>query len=277
MRLASSTRRNVVHRNLELCFPEKSQSERDHILRESFKSAGRGIFSWGFALFASEQRLDREIVWHGHETLQNFLNSNESAILLCPHFVTPMLTLRAIGRITPVIAMYLPPRNPVFDDGYHCALTGIKSKHKWLNRLYRKRGQHNIKMVSAIRNMKPFYRALQRSVPFFYLPDRNANIAAHTVFAPFFGVEAATYCSLTRFAMFRQSRIFLCYAVMLSDASGYELHTELLPKNFVTGDLETDAENLNNTIEKLVRRLPEQYFWLHRRFKTRPKGEPPIY
>ena len=271
------SRRKVVLRNFELCFPEKPLAERKRLALGTFRNAGRGLLSWGFALFASQRRIDREVHWQGRDTLQGFCNLRRPVILLCPHFVSPMLTLRTIGAVTAVVSMYRPPRNPVFDMGYHCALTGIQSPYQWINRIYRKRGGHDVRMVSSLGNMRPFYQALQQATPFFYLPDQNANRPAHATFAPFFGVPAATFTSLTRFAKFADARIMLCHTVMSESPMRYEMHTELLPDGFISGDPQADAERLNQLIESLVRQAPDQYFWMHRRFGTRPQGEPPIY
>lgn len=271
------SRRKVVERNLELCFPEKSEVDRKHMARQTFRNSGRGLLSWGFALFASQRRVEKEVRWRGRDTFEAFIKLGRPVILLCPHFVTPMLTLRLIGNRTQVVSMYRPPRNPVFDMGYHCALTGIESNISWINRIYRKRGSHNIRMVSSRGEMRSIYKALDKAIPFFYLPDQNANKIQHATFAPFFGVAASTFTSLTRFAQFRNARIILCHTTMSSSRRRYEMHTELLPEDFISGDAQTDSERLNQSVERLVRQAPDQYFWIHKRFKTRPQGEPPIY
>lgn len=271
------TRRKIVLRNFELCFPEKSVAERKQLAMRTFRNTGRGFLSWGFALFASQRRINQEVEWQGRDTFQAFVELNRPVILLCPHFVTPMLTLRSIGALTPVVSMYRPPRNPLFDEGYHCALTGIESQNPWINRIYRKRGGHNIRMIPSHDNMRPFYQALERGTPFFYLPDQNANKPAHATFAPFFGVPASTYTSLTRFAQFRNARILLCHTIMSEQRKCYEMRTEMLPEDFISGDRQDDAARLNRLIESLARQAPDQYFWMHRRFRNRPPGEPPIY
>ncbi len=270
-------RRRITQRNLELCFPEKSHAQCARIALQSFRFAGRGVLSWGFALFASDKKIQQEVTWHGKETLSNYLQTKQPLILLCPHFVSPMLTLRTIGLLTPAISMYQPPVNPIFDMGYQCALGGTKTKYRWLNWIYHKRTQNHIDMKSSSGDMLPFYRALKRGIPFFYLPDQNAKSRAHRVFTPFFNVPAATYTSLTRFGQYPNARVFLCFSIMKSSTDGYELHTEQLPEDFISGNAEHDARRLNKTIETLVRRVPEQYFWLHRRFKTRPPGQPSVY
>ena len=271
------SRRSIVERNIELCFPEKTKEDIDNISRQAFLFAGRGVFSWGFALFSSDKAIARQIDWHGKETLVNFLKTDKPLILLCPHFVSPMLTLRAVGLLSPVVSMYEPPVNPIFNLGYKCALNGQKTTIPWLNWIYRKRSANSINMYSSRGSMLPFFRALKQNVPFFFLPDQNAGRKGHHVFAPFFGVPAATYTSLTRFSQYNGARIFLCFSIMQFKARGYEIHITQLPKDFISGDPQTDAHKLNETIEKLVQQSPEQYFWLHRRFKTRPHGESSIY
>ena len=270
-------RKAVVIRNLELCFPEVSAENRNRTALEAFRYAGRGVLSWGFALFARQRRIQKEVEWHGRETLKTHLGTGEPLILLCPHFVTPMLTLRSIGELSPVVAMYEPPKNPIFDMGYHCALTDQQSSFGWLNWLYKKRGGHQITMCSSKGSMRPFFNAMKNGIPFFFLPDQNAKNPKHTVFVPFFGVPAATYTSLSRFIKYKTPRVYLCFSVIKPGGRGYELLTELLPEDFFVGDETQDAERLNATVEKLIRKAPEQYFWLHRRFKARPAGEPPIY
>jgi len=271
------SRRSIVLRNYELCFPDKSVQQRKKLALQTFRKTSRGFLSWGFALFASHKRIVKEVNWQGRDSFQTFIKRKRPVILLCPHFVSPMLTLRSIGEVTPVVSMYRPPRNPLIDMGYHCALTGIETAYTWINRLYRKRGEHNIRMVPSRGNMRPFYRAMDHGIPFFYLPDQNANKSAHTTYAPFFGVSAATFTSLTRFAQFRHARIILCHTIMSEERKCYEMRTELLPEDFISGDQQADARRLNQLIEELVRQTPEQYFWLHRRFRSRPPGEAPVY
>ncbi len=271
------SRRSIVERNLELCFPEQSSKRRRQLAKDVFACAGRGVFSWGFALFSTDDRIDAAVRWHGKQALVDHLAAAKPVILLCPHFVAPMLTLRAVGLLTPVVAMYEPPVNPIFDAGYKCALNGQPSSITWLNWIYRKRTQQSINMISARGSMRPFYRALRQNTPFFYLPDQNAGRREHRVFAPFFGTPAATYTSLTRFAKFSNAHVFVCYSIMRAEGSGYDTHIIELPDDFVSGDPHADACRLNQTIEQLVRQSPSQYFWLHRRFKSRPAGEASLY
>ena len=275
--LLVGSRRRVVHRNLELCFPEKSKAERTQLAKQTFRNAGRGVFSWGFGLFASQRRIDREVEWKGRDSFQSFIKLKRPVILLCPHFTAPMLTYRTVGSVTPAVSIYRRPRNPIFDMGYHCALTGVESPFPWLNKIYQRRGNHYLRMIPSRGSMSPFYKALKSGTPFFYLPDQNGNRPPHITFAPFFGVSASTFTTLTRFSKFADARIFLCHTLMSDTRKCYEMRTELLPENFISGDSQADAERLNQLVESLVRENPDQYFWLHKRFSTRPEGEPSIY
>lgn len=270
MRQLSGHRRNVAKNNIELCFPELGDRQRSQLLRRSFMNAGAGTLSWGFALFASRERILNEVRWSGVEQLEELINAKQSIILVHPHFTTPMIAFRALTERFPVITIYKRPRNPVFDYGYKCAMENLGSPYRWLNRLYRHRSANTGAMIHNTSSMRPIYRALEAAVPFFYLPDQSAGgLRRRRVFAPFFGVSTSSYSAISKFAGFRNSRIMLCYCEQLPLGRGYEMHLKPLPEDFITGDSLEDVTRLNLEIENVVRQLPEQYFWMHQRFKHR--------
>ncbi len=271
------SRRVVVQRNLELCFPQFDPDYRDRLAIECFRQFGCGILSWGFAIFASSGRIRMEVKITGKETLDSLLENNVSVILLCPHFVSAMVAMRTISEHTPMIAMYDAPINPVFNLGYKIAFERHRSPYRLINALYRGKGAHAVQMHHFKHSPKAVLKALDQAIPFFYLPDQNAKIRSQRVFAPFFGIQAATYSSLTKLAMFRNSRVLMCYPILLPKGRGYDLHLALLPEDFISGDAQQDAERMNAAIERLVKDAPEQYFWLHRRFKAHPENEPRRY
>ncbi len=273
----AAKRRFVVQRNLELCFPKFDSDYRKRLTIECFRQFGCGILSWGFAIFARSSKINKEVNWRGKETLDALLADKVSVILLCPHFVSAMVAMRALAEHAPMVAMYDAPVHPVFNLGYKIAFEDFETPHKQLNALYRRKSAHPVTMLHFRHSPKAVLKALDQAKPFFYLPDQNAKIKSQRVFAPFFGIQAATYSSLTRFANFRNSRIVMCCPLQLPKNRGYDLHLTLLPEGFVTGDAQLDAERMNEAIEKLVQEVPEQYFWLHRRFKSRPPGDEKIY
>ena len=180
------SRRRVVHRNLELCFPEKSKAERKQIARQTFRNAGRGVLSWGFGLFASQRRIDREVEWKGRDSFQSFIKLKRPVILLCPHFTAPMLTYRTIGSLTPAVSIYRRPRNPIFDMGYHCALTGVESPFPWLNKIYQRRGNHSLQDDSVAREHESFLQSPEvRYAVFLSTRSERQSSASHHV-CPFF-------------------------------------------------------------------------------------------
>ena len=270
MRLLSKNRRNIAKNNIALCFPESSDRQRKQLLHRCFINAGAGTLSWGFALFASRQRILNEVRWLDAEQLEELINSNKSVILVHPHFVTPMIAFRALTERFPAITIYKRPRNPIFQYGYKRAMENYSSPYRWLNRLYRQRSANSGIMINATDSMRPIFRALENAVPFFYLPDQSAGrLKRRRVFAPFFGVPTSSYSAISKFAGFRNSHIFLCYCVQLPLGRGFEMHLKSLPENFITGDSLEDVTRLNLEIENVVRQFPEQYFWLHQRFKHR--------
>jgi KDO2-lipid IV(A) lauroyltransferase len=117
-------------------------------------------------------------------------------------------------------------------------------------------------------------RALHDGLPFYYLPDQDTG-PQHSVFAPFFGVQAVTLPMVARLAKMAGAKVVMC--VTEQTAEGYVLHLEPPWDNYPSGDLVADTAHMNAQIERWARRLPEQYLWTHRRFKTRPAGEPTIY
>lgn len=271
------SRRHVVQRNLEICFPEMTPNERKRNIVQAFKYAGRGILSWGFAMFAKESRVRKEITWEGREYLEQLIRSQRPVILLHPHFTAPLITLRAIGQLSDVVAMYKPPKNPIFDMGFKCSMEGLQSNIRWVNVLYRKRSNNAIKLIPSYGNMRPIYRAMKNATPFFFLPDQNSTSKKHSEFVPFFGVTASTYSSLTRFVQFANAEVVMCYSSILDKGKGYLVTIEPLPENLIQGFAKEDATRMNMEIEKHVQRQPLQYFWLHKRFKSRPPGEPSLY
>ena len=270
-------RRKIVNRNLELCFPTHSKKHRNRIAVDCFKSAGRGVFAWGFAMFANAPRFNREVKWTGLDTLESFIQAKKSVILLCPHVVCALILFRAACDCAPATTIYKTPRNPIFDMIYKRCFENEESSYKWLNYMFRSNTKNIAKIVRFSENLRPLYRAMSNGALLFYLPDQNANDSAHQVFAPFFGIQCATYNGLSRIARFHNSRVFICYATHLPAGKGYEIYSKLLPKEFISGNLESDAVNMNKEIEHIVQRIPEQYFWLHRKFQTRPPGEEPLY
>jgi Kdo2-lipid IVA lauroyltransferase/acyltransferase len=249
-------RRNVALINLRLCFPEKSEAEREALARAHFVAFARAVLDRTLGWWASKERLQRIIRIHGVENLTD--PQGRPVILLCPHFVG----LDAGGT---VISMHVAG----------CSVFS-KQKNPVLNSLlYDGRMRFNpVILLSRQDGMRKIVKAMKDGHQFYYLPDMDFG-PKESIFVPFFGVQTATIPALSRLVRLTGAQVVACIARQVPD--GYEV--EVMPpwENFPGESLEADTEFMNRFIESQVLRMPEQYFWLHKRFKTRPPGEQRFY
>ncbi|NTV69601.1 MAG: lysophospholipid acyltransferase family protein [Azonexaceae bacterium] len=249
-------RRKVALTNLRLCFPEKSEAEREALARAHFVAFARAVLDRTLGWWASKERLQKLIRIHGSENLTD--SEGRPVILLSPHFVG----LDAGGT---VISMHVAG----------CSVFS-KQKNPVLNKLlYDGRMRFNeAVLLSRQDGMRKIVKAMKDGHPFYYLPDMDFG-PKESIFVPFFGVQAATIPALSRLVRLTNARVVpvVCHQV----PDGYEI--EVMPswENFPGASVEADTEFMNKFIEGQVLRMPEQYFWLHKRFKTRPPGEQRFY
>ncbi|UCV19205.1 lysophospholipid acyltransferase family protein [Ferribacterium limneticum] len=250
------SRREVALTNLRLCFPEKSEAERETLARRHFVAFARAVLDRTLGWWASRERLQRIIRIHGVEHLTD--PEGRPVVMLSPHFVG----LDAGGT---VISMHVTGCS-VFSN----------QKNPVLNKLlYDGRMRFNEAiLLSRQDGMRKIVRAMKDGHPFYYLPDMDFG-PKESIFVPFFGVQAATIPALSRLVRLTNARVVpvICHQV----PDGYEI--EVMPpwENFPGESVEVDTEFMNKFIESQVLRMPEQYFWLHKRFKTRPPGEQRFY
>ena len=254
--LAIPQRRQIVMTNLRLCFPQRDESWRRYVMRRHFfafacSAVDRSLFWW-----ASEARLRRLIRFYGEEHLK--AGDGRPTILLVPHFVGLDAAGMAMGMCMPVVSIYARQKNPVFDA-----------------RLLAGRLRFNQPLLLSRQDgMRRVLKALKDGYPFFYLPDMDFG-AKDAVFVPFFGVPTATITGVSRLARLSGARVVPCIARMTT--GGYDI-TLMPPWTDYPGEsLEADTERMNAFIEAEVLKMPEQYFWSHKRFKTRPPGEKGVY
>jgi KDO2-lipid IV(A) lauroyltransferase len=250
------SRREVALTNLRLCFPEKSEAEREALARRHFVAFARAVLDRTLGWWASRERLERIIRIHGVEHLTD--PEGRPVVMLSPHFVG----LDAGGT---VVSMHVTGCS-VFSN----------QKNPVLNKLlYDGRMRFNEAiLLSRQDGMRKIVRAMKDGHQFYYLPDMDFG-PKESIFVPFFGVQAATIPALSRLVRLTNARVVpvICHQV----PDGYEI--EVMPpwENFPGESVETDTEFMNKFIESQVLRMPEQYFWLHKRFKTRPPGEQRFY
>ncbi|MEY2631595.1 MAG: hypothetical protein RIR00_249 [Pseudomonadota bacterium] len=249
-------RRRVGATNLALCFPELSPAERQRLLRRHFVMLGQSLMDRPLFWWASRARLEKLIRVRNPERLAPV--EGRPLILLCPHFVGLDAAGCAVTMAMPVVSVYSRQKNPVFDAVIY---TG------------RQRFNASV-LLSRQDGMRKVIKSLHQGYPFFYLPDMDFG-PRDSLFVPFFGVPAATITGLSRLARATGARIVPCVARMT--AKGYDVHLQQEWENYPGDSVEADTLSMNQFIETQVRSMPEQYFWLHKRFKTRPPGEQRYY
>jgi Kdo2-lipid IVA lauroyltransferase/acyltransferase len=133
-----------------------------------------------------------------------------------------------------------------------------------------------IRLFSRQDGIRPVIREMRKGLPFYYLPDQDYG-PRDSLFVPFFGVPAATITGLSRVAQLSRARVVPTVTRMLPGGQGYEVRVYPPWKDFPSGDDAADARRMNAFIEERILEMPEQYNWVHKRFKTRPPGEARFY
>jgi len=249
-------RRAVVDLNLAWCFPELDDAARRDLARRHFEALGRSLLERGLLWWSRRGRLEKLIRVEGEQHLQAQLDAGRPVILLAPHFLGLDAGGVAVAMRHDSISLYAAQRNPLID---RLLLRG------------RKRFGDQV-LLSRQDGVRATVKAMKSGRPFYYLPDLNAR-RREAVFVPFFGIPAATNTGLPRLARAAGAAVLPCVTRMLPDGEGYQLDIGPAWTDFPTGDVEADIARMNVWLEGVIRTMPEQYYWVHRRFKTRPPGE----
>jgi KDO2-lipid IV(A) lauroyltransferase len=251
-------RRRVGEINLRLCFPDKSEAWREQVLREHFKMFARGFFERSILFWASAERICSLIRVEGIEHFNSI--KDKPAIFLTPHFIGLDIAGSWISQQVDAVSVYSNQKNRYLNDLLY-------------NKRIRFRQQ---KIFSRLQGLRPIIKELRNGKPFFYLPDQDQGIK-DGAFIPFFGVPAATITALPRLASMTKAVVIPCVTRLLPGGEGYVVTFYPVWEDFPSGDDIADTRRMNEFIEQRALEIPEQYFWLHKRFKTRPDGENPPY
>jgi len=250
LRLAGERRRAAAI-NLALCFPEKSDAEREALLRASFRDFGIGLFEFARAWWGSAAPMRRTLRIEGREHLDALRAQGRGVLMVSGHFMTLEMCGRLLCEHVPLAGMYRRHRSEVFE---------------WVV----KRGRLRY-AVAMFRNeeLRPAMRHLKQGGLLWYAPDQDMR-GKDTVFAPFFGVSAATITATHQFA-----RLSGCAVVPFfhrREGADYVLRIAPPLTDFPSSNAVADSAKVNAAIEAMVREAPSQYLWIHRRFKRRPAG-----
>ncbi len=256
----AGSRRRIALRNVELCFPEKSLFERTQLVREHFQWLGRSILERGLLWYAPAERLKRLIRIEGDVGLAE--RSERPVMWLVPHFMA--LDVAGVSvllyQTRKVVSMYQEQSNPQID-------AAIRRGRLRLG---------NAEIFPRADSAKPLLRAIRRGDAFFNLPDMDFG-ERDAAYVPFFNVPAATLLAPSRLARALNMVVQPIVAEALPGGQGYRVRFLPPLEHFPSADALADTAAMNRWIESEIRSSPAQYLWVHKRFKTRPAGEPSLY
>jgi KDO2-lipid IV(A) lauroyltransferase len=254
-------RRMVTRLNLQKCFPAMDPAKREQLARSHFRAFCRTFLERGILWWSPRSRIERLVRIEGIEHLRAV--KGKRTIVFAPHFVGLDATLSRLSCEFPVALMYSKQKDPLFD-----------------RLLYRGRSRFGGKMYSRQAGIKEGLRAIEGGALYYYLPDLDYG-PKRAVFVPFFGVPAATVTGLSYISRQTQAAVVPCVTRMLPGGGGYVARFYPAWTDFPSGEdaaaVYADTRRMLAFIEERVLEMPEQYFWLHKRFKTRPPGEERFY
>tara|TARA_R110002073_G_scaffold84612_4_gene201711 strand:+ start:16343 stop:17212 length:870 start_codon:yes stop_codon:yes gene_type:complete len=251
------SRRETARTNIQICFPELSAEQQEDLARRSVISVAEGLTEMAGSYCNRRIDLSKRLTVSGHEHLVAAQQSGRGILLLGMHFSTLEVAIRLFAHLTSYSAVYRPNDNPVLD---------------WLISNGRK---HYVKNYINRKDLRGLTRALRKGETVWYAPDQDYG-RKHAVFAPFFGHPAATITATSRIAKLGNA-IVLPIAYYRRAHGHYEIEFGAPLEDFPSNDDIEDATRTNSIVEHYVRKAPEQYLWVHRRFKHQADGLPSPY
>lgn len=251
-------RRKIAERNIAACFPELDVDARERILRGHFESLGIGLAETALCWFADNRRLARLAQMEGLEHLRDALSAGHGVLMLSAHFTCLEMGARLLCLQTPLHVMYRKHENPL-----------------WEEILRRGRARHAEKVIQRT-DVRGLIRSLRDNKAVWFAPDQ-APRGKDRALVNFFSEPAHTNTATSRIAKITGAAVLPYFPERKEDGSGYRLIVGAPLENFPSGDAAADATLFNRIIEARVREVPEQYLWIHRRFKDRPPPLPDLY
>jgi len=252
------SRRDITIKNLRACFPDLTEHQHKATAKRCFQLVAITTLNMGVNWWASPMRLERLVSFEGKQYYDDAIASGRNIILLAPHAIALEIAGLMLSRERPMITMYQHTRKPLLNDL-------VKDR----------RGRFGGMLVERKEPLRNLMRLIRAGNPFYYLPDQDAGDKG--VFVPFFGVEASTFPVLSKFAKVSNAVVLPCFTHILPNGKGWHVIISPPLQNFPGDDEMVDARLMNEAIESMVSVAPEQYFWVHKRFKTRPAGEQSFY
>ncbi len=257
--LLPGERRRVARRNLEICFPELDAGERERLLGATLSDLGLMLVEFAFAWMGSDRALARvPCAIEGLEHLDACRKAGRGVLLVGAHFSHLELCARLVSQRIRIAGMYRVMDNPVFEAEV------LRARLRYAETMFTKD-----ELLATV-------KYLRRGGALWYAPDQDMR-GKDSAFVPFFGVDAATITATHHLARLSGAAVIPFFHRRLPDGRGYVLRLEAPLEDFPTGDVAADTARVNTRIERMVREAPEQYLWVHKRFKSRPPGAFALY
>ena len=257
---AVKPRRKVGEVNLKKCFPELNDSQRTALLKRHFQHMAKLMLEYGLYWYAPADKLRSLVRYQDKHHLDEALAAGKKVIILYPHFTAFEMAVYTLNQDVPLTSMYSHQKNKALDEQI------LKGRHRY----------NNVFLIGRTEGLRAIIKHLRKSdAPFLYLPDQDFG-RNDSIFVNFFGIQTATITGLSRIAGMTKAKIIPAIPTRETDNT-VTLRFHPAWDNFPTENVEADTQRMNDFIEERVREHPEQYFWLHKRFKTRPEGSPDFY
>src|SRR5690606_3454939 len=257
---AAGRRRQIARANLDLCFPSWTEARREQVTREIMESIGIAFFETGIAWFWPKWRLQRLYTVEGLEHLEAARDNGTGVILMAFHFTHIDIGAKLLGLSLSIDGTYRPHNNPVYD---------------YIQRNGRER--HTMHGQAIPRDdVRAMIKALRNGRAIWYAPDQDYG-PKHRIFVPLFRIPAATVTATSQLARLGKAQVIAFTQTRRAGGRGYHLKIYPPLENFPSGDETQDTLRINQFVEARILEQPEQYLWVHRRFKTRPPGEADLY
>lgn len=250
-------RREIAHTNIRLCFPELDPQAQTEMLRQTFESTAIGFFETALALWGPARHLRRCYTITGLEYLEAAKAQGQGVLLLGSHLTTLDMAGRLLAFHVKVDVLYRQDPNPLL-----------------AYMLVRAREGFNGDCIITVETRR-LINHLRSGRVVWYAPDQDYGIK-HGVFAPFFGIPAVSVSGTGRFARLGKAQV-IPFSHYRNDQGHYEIRLGPPLAAFPSGEDLADCTRVNQVLEDMIRVKPEQYLWVHKRFKSRPAGEPDFY
>jgi len=256
---SNKKRRNIARININKCFPQLSEIQREQMLSEHFRAQARSVLHYGFILWGGRRSAEKRIELHGMEHVEASHAEGKGTIVMTVHSVGLEAAVSVLSQNYKISGPFKSMKNELFN---------------WM--VARARSRFGTKIYTREAGLRPIIKDVRAGCTMCYLPDEDLG-PEQSIFVPLFGVQKATIPVLGRLARSCKANVLPC--ISCYDPQQAKYHVHILPKleDFPQQDDQLDTLVMNQSIEELVKMCPEQYFWTLRLFKTRPEGEDRFY